>query len=480
MVKRIISTVFAGFRDEEDDPTAAPWRRLIRISLPLIFNQGSVLVMMFFDRIFLSWYGINEIAAVWPAAILCWTTTTFFYSISTFINLFVAHYHGAGNKRMCASTVWQGIYYAVGAYVILICCLAPLGRHAFEWFGHAPEVAALERTYYTVLICASLFTILNNVTASFFTGRGMSRITMTANIIGNIVNIVLDWVLIFGHFGFPRLGILGAALATAIASVIPPAIMFVLFLGQRYQEGYETRRTWRFRPGFVLHLVRTGAPCGLQDLGFLLSVSLFFMLMGRTPTESLAANNIAWSVNDLLNLYVQGLAGGAVVLFAQEIGRGRFKEAEHFIHLGLKILLSMALVSAALYLLIPDQMLTAFRPRLGQGPSVPFETILVHGRVVLRYLAVWNICISMYFLFRQALRGAGDTRFFYFTAVLIDAGVYMGGVFLILKAFGTNVTALWTYLLFYMLLACTVYVTRFRLGYWRTADRAHLDEAHLW
>ena len=99
MVKRIISTVLAGFRDEEDDPSAAPIRRLIRISLPLIFNQGSVLVMMFVDRIFLSWYGINEIAAVWPAAILCWTTTTFFYSISGFINLFVAHYPDAVGCR---------------------------------------------------------------------------------------------------------------------------------------------------------------------------------------------------------------------------------------------------------------------------------------------------------------------------------------------------------------------------------------------
>jgi len=479
MVKRIISTVLAGFRDEEDDPSAAPIRRLIRISLPLIFNQGSVLVMMFVDRIFLSWYGINEIAAVWPAAILCWTTTTFFYSISGFINLFVAHYHGAGNRRMCASAVWQGVYYALGAYVVLL-CLAPLGRQTFEWFGHAPELAALEKTYYTVLISASLFSILNNVTASFFTGRGMSRITMTANIIGNIVNIVLDWVLIFGHFGLPRLGILGAALATAIASVIPPAIMFCLFLGRRYQEGYETRRAWAFRPKFILRLIRTGAPCGLQDLAYLLSVSLFFMLMGRTPTEVLAANNISWSINDLLTLYCQGLAAGSVVLFAQEIGRGRFSQAEHFIYLGLKILLGLALVVGGVYLLLPDQVLTLFRPRLGESSSVPFESVLEHGRVVLRYLAAWNLCIAFYYLFRQALRGAGDTRFFYFTAILIDAGVFMGGVFVILHLFGTNVGALWNYLVFYMVLACIIYFTRFRLGYWRTADRAHLEEAHLW
>jgi multidrug resistance protein, MATE family len=480
MVRRIISTIFAGFRDEEDDLSAAPWRRLIRISLPLIFNQGSVLVMMFVDRIFLSWYGLNEIAAVTPAAILCWTTITFFYSISSFIGLFVAHYHGAGNKRMCASTVWQGIYYTLAAYVVLMICLAPLGRQAFEWFGHHPEIAALEKTYYSVLICASLFTILNNVTASFFTGRGMSRITMTANIIGNIVNIVLAWLLIFGHFGLPRLGILGAATATAIASVVPPAIMFTLFLGKRYQEGYETRRAWALKPKFILRLVRTGAPCGLQDLAFLLSISLFFMLMGRAPTEALAANNIAWSINDLMTLYFQGLAAGSVMLFAQEIGRGRFREAESFIYLGFKILLGLALVVGGIYLLFPEHVLTLFRPRLGNGPSVPFESVLEHGRVVLRYLAVWNICLAFYFLFRQALRGAGDTRFFYFTAVIIDAGVFMGGVFVILHLFGTNVGALWNYLLFYMALACVIYVARFRLGYWRTADRAHLDEEHLW
>lgn len=478
MVKRVINTVFAGFRDEEDDPGASPPRRLIRISLPLIFNQGAVLVMMFFDRLFLSWYGINEISAVWPAAVLVWASTTFFYSISGFINFFVAHYHGAGNRRMCAVTVWQGIWFALGAYLLML-CLIPLGRQAFELFGHRPEVAELERTYYTVLMFASLLPILNNVTASFFTGRGMTRITMTANVIGNLVNIILDYVLIFGHFGFPRLGILGAALATAIASVMPPAIMFGLFLGRRYREQYETLKTWRPRPKFLLRLIRTGAPCGFQDLTFLLAVSTFFLLMGRTPPASLAANNIACSINDLLTLYTQGLSLGAVTLFAQEIGAGRHERAEHFIYLGLKILLGMSLLVGLAYFLIPDQILTLFRPRGADTSSLPFELILERGRVALRYLAAWNVCIAFYFLFRQGLRGAGDTRFFYVTAVLLDIGLFMGGIFTVFKLTGVSLGALWGFFIFYFAIASLTYFIRFRLGHWRTADREHLDQAHL-
>ena len=166
-------------------------------------------------------------------------------------------------------------------------------------------------------------------------------------------------------------------------------------------------------------------------------------------------------------------------LFAQEIGAGRHDRAQHFIYLGLKILLSLSLVVALAYFLIPDQILTLFRPRSADSSSVPFALILERGRVVLRYLAAWNICIVFYFLFRQSLRGAGDTRFFYFTAVLLDIGLFMGGIFIVLKLVGIHLVTLWSYFIFYFVFASLTYFLRFRLGHWRTADRAHLEQAHL-
>jgi len=449
--------------------------RLFRLSLPLILNHGAVVLMLFCDRMFLSWYGTDEISAVWPAIFLCWALTSFLYSISTFVNVFVAQYYGARNKKMCAATVWQGFYFSLGAFLLLL-VLIPAGRMVFDLFGHRPEIARLEKTYFTVIMCASLMWMLNNVVAGFFTGRGKTHITMTANLIGNAINIFLDWVLIFGHLGAPRLGILGAALATVVSSVIPPAIMFVLFLSKRYQADYQTRSQYRPQAKIIKRLLRTGAPIGLQDMMHLLSMGLFFMFMGRTLPESLAANNIAWSLNDFLTLYTHGLVLGVMTLTAQFIGAARPADAERVALLGAKVLLAAAAVLACFYFLVPEKLIYLFRQREAGGTSVPFELILPQGALVLRYLIGFNFLFGILHCFKQALRGLGDTSFFLKTALFFDMLFFMPGIFLVVHFFGNSLTAIWNFLLVYLALVALAYYLRFRSGHWRTTDRGDLQE----
>ncbi|HUU30131.1 MAG TPA: MATE family efflux transporter [archaeon] len=468
-------TFYPALPSETDPLSGSLGRRLFRIALPLIFNSGSVIFMLFCDRMFLSWYGTDEISAVWPATFLYSACMTFFYAISSFINVFVAQYHGAGNKKMCAAAVWQGIYFVLGSYLVLLCVI-PLGRGIFSAFGHRPEIASLERTYYTVIMLASLMPLSNNVLAAFFTGRGLTHITMTANIIGNLVNIGLDWILIFGHLGFPRLGILGAGLATAIASTLPPAIMLARFLRKAYQPEYETRGTWRLRPRFIKRLLRIGSASGSHDVTYYFSLALFFMFMGRTLPESLAANNIAWSINDLLTLYIHGLSLAATTLLAQAVGAGKYGEAEKVTWLVLKILLLMASLIALVYLFFPDRLFAIFRPRIAGPDNVPFELILSRGKLILIFFMAYNFLVAFVYCLRQSLRGAGDTRYFLKVALFLDLLFFMPGIFLVAKFVGSNFLVLWSFLLVYLALAGSVHYTRFRRGHWKNLDRREIYE----
>lgn len=450
-------------------------RRLFRISLPLIFNQGSVILMLFIDRMFLSWYGTNEISAVWPATFLFISCMTMFYGISSFINIFVAQYFGAGNKKMCSAVIWQGIYLAAGSYLALL-CLIPLGREVFSLFGHRAEIASLERTYYTVLMAASVMPLLNNVFASFFTGRGLTYVTMSANVVGNAVNIFLDWVLIFGHFGFPRLGILGAAIATAIASTVPPAIMLVIFLRKSYQAEYETRAQRSFRPKLIKKIIAFGVPSGSQDLTYYIAVALFFMFLGRTLPESLAANNIAWSVNELLTMYIHGLSLATLTILAQAVGAGKPEEGVRVSYMVLKILLFMAALIALVYLLFPETIFSVFRPRVEGAENIPFDLITAKGKNILLFLIGYNFCYAFVYCFRQALRGAGDTKYFFKVALFLDILFFIPGIFLVAKFVETSYIALWCFFLTYLALAGGAHFIRFRKGHWKHIDRGDLLE----
>ncbi|MEA2063943.1 MAG: MATE family efflux transporter [Gemmatimonadota bacterium] len=460
---------------EPDHLGGSPLGRLSRLSFPLILNSGSVILMFFCDRMFLSWYGTNEISAVWPATFLCWGMTSFFYSTGTFVNVFVAQYFGAGNRRMCAATVWQGVYFTLGAWLVLLALIAP-GRMVFDLFGHRPEIAHLEKIYFTVMISASVMPMLNNVLAGFFTGRGRTHITMAANIIGNVVNVGLDWVLIFGNLGAPRLGILGAALATAIASLVPVVIMGTLFLSNHYQKRYQTRHAFRLRWNIIARLFRTGAPSGFQDMMSLLILGLFFMFMGRTLPEQLAGNNIAWSINDFLTLYVHGIVLGVCTLTAQYIGGGRTADAQRVIIAALKVLICCSVAIAGAYLLFSDPLIWILRQRETGGSSIDFALILPEAKTALLYLAAYNILFGPLYCLKQALRGAGDTRFFLKTAIFLDLLFFIPGIFLVAHFFGPGMNALWNFLLIYLATVTTVYALRVRSGKWRTVSVVDLEE----
>jgi len=451
-------------------------RRMIRIAVPLIFNQGSVIMMLFVDRMFLSWYGTDEISAVWPATFLHIACNTVFLGTLAFINVFVAQYHGAGNRRMCASAVWQGVYFSLGAYLILLAVI-PFGRQVFDLFGHRPEIARLERTYYTVLMAGVSITFMfNNVFAAFFTGRGQSHITMSANVAGNLLNVFLAWVLIFGRLGAPRLGMLGAALATAISSALPPAIMCAFFLGRSYQPEYGTRTAWKPRPRFIRRLVRMGFTSGAHDLTYFIAVTLFFMFMGRALPESLAANNIAWSINDLLTLYIHGIALAGTTVLAQFIGAGKPEEGERLAYLVVRFLIGMSLVIGVFYLVAPEVIFKLFRPRIERPDNVPFDLILGKGRVILLLMIGYNVLNPLVYTFRQALRGAGDTSWFVKGAVPIDVLLFIPGILLAARYFGSNYIVLWCCFLIYLAVLGTAHFLRFRSGVWKRIDRDHLYE----
>jgi multidrug resistance protein, MATE family len=449
--------------------------RLFKIALPLVFNQGSVILMMFADRMFLSWYGTAEISAVWPATFLYMACSTLFYGVTAFINIYVAQFHGAGNKKMCSATVWQGAYLAVAAYLIMLCVI-PLGRHSFDWFGHQPEIAGMERTYYTVMMCAAIMPMMNNNFASFFTGRGLTHVTMASNVAGNALNIFLDWVLIFGHLGAPRMGILGAAVATAISSALPPLIMFILFLNKRNHAEFDTRGQRKVRPKLMKKFLRLGLPSSIHDLTYYIAAALFFMLMGKTLPESLAANNIAWSINELLTLYIHGLTLANTTLLAQCIGAGRPEEGERLTYLVIKVLLGLATVIGVAYVFFGAEIYTFFRPRVEGGEDVPFALVRDKGQYILLLLICYNFFYAFVYTFRQALRGAGDISYFPKVSLLVDLGLFIPGMLITVKIFGTSYAALWGWFLIYLAVLGAVHFIRFRRGHWKHFDRGELNE----
>lgn len=201
---------------------------VLRVALPLILSSSSWTIQHFMDRVFLTWYSPQSIAAAMPSGILLFTFLCFFLGTANYVNTFVAQYIGAGRPERVGAAIWQGVYFSLpaGAFVL---CLMPFAGRLFALIGHAPDVQPDEVTYFRILCLSGWPSVLGAVLACFFTGRGMTWPVMWVSAVVTAIHVLLDYLWIFGHWGFPRAGIAGAAWASVVCdSLIAVAYIALL------------------------------------------------------------------------------------------------------------------------------------------------------------------------------------------------------------------------------------------------------------
>ena len=441
------------------------FREVIQIAWPLVVSMGSFTLMQFVDRMFLAWHSPVSIQAALPAGILSFTFVCAFMALCGYANTFVAQYHGAGDPEGCSRSTAQAVWLAGLTWPVLLATV-PLGWWLLEWSGHSPAVLAEEKIYFTYLTAGGVVVPLGAAISSFFTGRGETRTNMLATMAGNLVNALLDYMLIFGKWGAPALGIEGAAIATLIAGLVAPAILFTLYFSRRYHAVYRTRSLMRIDGPLMARLIRFGLPSGINLLMEIAAFSLFILMSGRLGELSLAVSNMALSINSVAFLPLIGLGIAAGTLVGQYQGRGDSTTAARAALNS--VLLGVAYVACigSTYILFPSAYFSAFTARAESGFSL--EELLVTGRWLLVLMAVWGVMDAGNVIFAGALKGAGDTRFVLIYSSIMSWGLLVPGVLLIVMVWGGGLLSMWTWALLYISALAIGYWIRFRGGKWKS------------
>jgi len=443
------------------------YREMLRIALPLVISTGSFTVMQFVDRIFLTRYSADAIQAALPSGLLAFTLICIFSGVAGYVNTFVAQFHGAGDPRGAARATAQALFFALFAWPLML-ALTPVGAWILGHCGHAPGVLHEELIFYRILMLGSVAVPLGAAISGFFTGRGDTRTNMIAVVIGNLFNILLDWVLIFGHWGFPRMGIAGAGWATVLSSLLTPLLLLGVYFGPRLRRAYDTVGTFRLDGRLMLQLLRFGVPAGthlLLDVG---SFALFLLLTARLGAMELAASNIAFSINNLAFMPLVGIGIAASILVGQYQGRGQSAVAERAGWTALKIGWCYMLVIGLTFLLFPRGYFALFTGQT--GGAVQLEAILPLGRWMLVMMAVWGLADTANVILAGALRGAGDTRFVMIYSLVVMVLIWLGGEALLILAFGGGMRAAWIWLVLYVFILVAGFFWRFRSGRWKSID----------
>lgn len=434
-------------------------RRLLRVALPMVASHASETIMLFVDRLFLSRVGKLEFASAMTGGVVSYNIAMLFGGITGYVNAIVAQYHGAGRDDECANATVQSIYLSIFSVPILV-FVAGLIPRFFGLMGHDPAQVPLESIYARWLIGGSVLLLLRNGLTGFFVGIGRTRVVMVANVAATLVNLPLNYLLIFGKLGLPALGIVGAAIGTIGGSLTAFGILLSVYLSKRMHARYRTRSTWKFDPRMFRRLIRFGSPAGLEMFLNVLAFNIFIQLMHSYGADVAAATTITFNWDLVAFIPMLGLGAATTSIVGQHIGAGDPQGARRMTLLALRVAFLYSTSMATLFLLGARPLVDLFA--VGFGDTGAAANL---ARRMLRLVGLYTVADSAQLVFTGALRGAGDTRWVMRANVLLH-WIFAAAAVMMIRILQMPPLSMWlVFISFVILLGLTMF-SRFRRGKW--------------
>lgn len=435
-------------------------REVLVIALPLVISTGAWSLQLFVDRMFLMWHSADEMAAALPAGMLNWTLSCFPLGLAGYVNAFVAQYHGAQRPDRIGAATWQGL--RIGFYTTpLFLATIPLAPLIFRAAGHDETVLWHEVIYFQVLAFGSGASVIGAAQDAFFTGRGVTRVVMIVTLASTALNGLLDYIMIFGKFGCPEMGIEGAAWATVIAMWFRVAVFAALMYQEPVRLAYQLAATRGLDLSLFRRLIKYGAPSGVQYLVEGGAFGLMTLWIGHYGKTAMAASTMAFNVNSIAFIPMFGIGIAASTLVGQQLTQGRPDLAARATWTAFWYALLYTFAFGVLYIGFPDVLL--FLHSVGADPA-EYQAVREVAVVLLRFVAAYCLFDAMNIVFAGAIKGAGDTWF----VLKVAAVVSISG--LTATWLGADRGLLWWWLIVTLWVSSqgVIFLLRFLSGRWRT------------
>jgi MATE family multidrug resistance protein len=386
-----------------------------------------------------------------------------FIATAGYVSTFVAQYHGAGQDGKVGGVLWQAVPIAVFAGLLNL-ALIPAAPVFFAWVGHVPAVQAEEVILFRIMCLCAFPVVMGSAFSGMLSGLGRTTPVMVITLAGTGVNILMDYLLIFGRAGFPEMGIRGAGWASVIAGCVQLVSYAFLVFGGRLRERYGTLN-WRPDLKAFWALIRFGLPSGIQFFIDMVGFTGFILLVGRLGRNELAATNLAFNVNTIAFMPMIGIGITVSVLVGQALGKNDPKLARASVQSAIEMTLLYMGVVAALFVLVPRLFILPFAAASDPGQFAAIGDLTV---VLMRFVAVYTLFDGGNIIFSSAIKGAGDTRFVMWMILVLSLGVLILPSFVAITWLSASVYLCWAIATLYVVSLGVAFFLRYRQGAWES------------
>ncbi len=388
-------------------------RPLLNLAAPLALNGLILSAPWFFETLFLAHLGPTILAAGSLVSWLYGTLNVILFGTLSAINILVAHEHGAKNQENIALIARDGLVLAVMLAMVAFMLLWN-GAQILLLFGQPPSIVALASSYLHPLAWSVVANFLFIACLEVLVGVGYTQIVLLFSIITTLLIVICSYVLIFGKWGFPALGIAGAGWGMAISDWITIIALFAYISCFKKYRIYFRKIFHISRLSYLIELLRIGFPIGFM---YCAEVAFFFVLalmMGVLGSEMQAANQIALQYLGIFISMIFSIAQAVTVRMGHLIGANERRAAEKAGYVGIVIAALMMSMVAVIYWVSPRLLISV---DIDIYNPVNFS-LLSQIESLLAISAIFQIFEAIRISFFGALRALKDTRFTMFVSIL--------------------------------------------------------------
>lgn len=402
--------------------------------------------------------GVNALSAVGLTTQPKFLLMGAFIAMNTGITALVARNKGIGNKEKANTIVRQGLMLTFFITLVMSILGTVFARPMIIFMGGKEEIVITWATQYLQIQMIGFMTMaLTSTITAALRAVGDSRTCMIYNLIANGVNVVFNWILIYGHLGFPELGVAGASLATVLGQFVAFVIALSVllrgngFLKLEFKLGFKPNRE------VLGNVVNIGFPAMVEQLLMRAGMVIFAKTVAGLGTTPFATHQVCMNIQALSFMTGQAFAVSATTLMGQSLGKRRTDMAQAYCSRTRSIGFYFSIFLAVVFVFFGGTIVSFYN-------SEP-EIIRMGGRIML-FVAFLQPFQSSQFIIAGALRGAGDTKAtatFTFITVLLVRPI----VAIVLVNLGLGLYGAWIAMACDQLLRSALVLGRYQSGKWK-------------
>ena len=376
-------------------------RSLLKLGLPVLVTQVGVIIVSFADTMMVGAYGLNELAASAFVNSLFLVAIVMLLGFAGGVTPIIGALYGKRNHEECGVMIRAALIVNVVISVIFIFLMGIL-FFFLDYFGQDPEILPIAKEYYLILLPGLLPMAVFNCLQQACNGVTDTATPMWIILGADVLNILGNYVLIFGNWGFPELGLAGAGWSTLFARTAGAvAMIFVYIASPRYRNYWITmlrrrsgrERKWKVWTTSYPLMVQSGVECGLWTAGAVVS--------GWFGKVELAAYQVMNTIGQLGFMIYMSFGWATSIKVANFTGTKDFRAVRNVTKVGLHMILFLATAASVVFLLFTDSLVGYFTPE---------TDVMAYAIMMIPPLVLYQYCDGTQLLYVNALRGTSEVK----------------------------------------------------------------------